>query len=58
MIIYENVGLARNSRKLKNQLKTDYFVENCTRFQKNVRAIKPKLNRIEPNFVTFFPMTL
>ena len=58
MIIYEKVGLPKNSRKLKNQLKTDYVVENGTRIHKDVRIIKPKLNRIEPNYVTFFPITL
>ena len=42
----------------KKQLKTEYFLKNCTRFKKNVCAIKPKLNRIETNCATFFPMTL
>ena len=43
--------------KLKNQVKF-FFVENCTKFHENDRAIKPKLNRFELNYVAIIPMTL
>ena len=56
--MYENFGLAKNSKKLKILLKTIFLENDCTKFHGNVRAIKPKLNRIEPNCFTFFPMTL
>ena len=36
----------------------NFFVENCTKFHENDRAIKPKLNRFELNYVAIIPMTL
>ena len=55
--MYEKCALRKKSIKLKNQVK-NFFVENCIKFHENDRAIKPKLNRFELNYVAIIPMTL